>query len=132
MIRLLKYRTPLLALVLTFALFDIGLPVVLDTCPMEKAFGAGACRLCHHAVPSDGVEIRLPGGSCCTPTRIVERNTTEFEQSRPARDREVRQHMIPPLFCTVSQPLDLVLFTPETWSPPDQADIPILTSSLLI
>ncbi len=131
--RLLTYRTPLLVLLLAFVLFDVGLPVVIATCPMEKEFGAGACDLCHPAVPPQRVEIGLPGGSCCAPARIVERITTDFEQVRIVLNQDVRHEVVVAPTPSVSLwAADVNIIVPRSWSPPLQTDIPILTSSLLI
>ncbi len=129
--RLLTYRTPLLVLLLAFVLFDVGLPVVIATCPMEKEFGS--CDFCHPAVPPQRVEIGLPGGSCCAPARIVERTTTDFEQVRIVLNREVSHEVVvAPMPSASLWAADVDIVVPRSWSPPLQTDIPILTSSLLI
>ena len=135
MIRLLKYRLPLIVLTLVFALLNVGLPVVLDACPMEKALGAGACAMCHPALIPGREEIRLPAGSCCVPTTIVEKSTTEFEQAVPALHQELRQQVfVHPDLNTAAEAqfVDFPVHVSPSWSPPLQVDIPILTSSLLI
>ena len=133
MTRRLKYRT--LLLIAAFALFNIGLPVVLDTCPMAKMGGSGMCAACHSETKPGTETIGLPAGSCCVMVVVGDRNTNEFEQSRDRAGETARTILAAapenasPLFAVQLPPA--VVGTPAT-SPPVPPDVPLLTSSLLI
>ena len=128
-----KYRTLLLALV--FAAFNIGLPVVLDTCPMAKMGNSGACAACHNESRPETATIGLPGGSCCVTVVVGDRNTNEFEQSRNRGADNMRAMLAGALIdaspLLAVQFASVVVAAPVV-SPPVAPDIPILTSSLLI
>lgn len=128
-----KYRTMLLAV--AFAVFNIGLPVVLDTCPMAKAGNSDLCATCHNESRPETQTVGIPGGSCCVMVVVGDRNTTEFEQSRDRLVDNVRTMLASAL--EIPHLLFPVQFTPTTVgrpveSPPAEPDIPILNSSLLI
>ncbi|HTY38700.1 MAG TPA: hypothetical protein VMH23_16390 [Bacteroidota bacterium] len=57
-----------------FALFNIGLPIVLVACPMMS--NGQACT-CKHHVPG-GLSITYQGGACCNHAVAAERNTVPF------------------------------------------------------
>jgi hypothetical protein len=133
MTQFIKYRTLLLALV--FALFNVGLPIVLDTCPMAKMGASGMCAACHPDSRAETETIGLPASSCCTVVVVGDRNTNEFEQSRD-RAIETARTLIAAVPENNSS-LSPVQFTPAlagipAESPPEQPDIRIFTSSLLI
>lgn len=133
MTHLIKYRTLLLALV--FALFNVGLPIVLDTCPMAKMGASGMCAACHRDSRPETETIGLPAGSCCVLVVVGDRNVNEFEQSRD-RAVETARTMVAPAPENISSlsPIHfaLALFGKHAESPPEQPDIRIFTSSLLI
>jgi hypothetical protein len=133
--RFLTYRTPLFLLMLTFALFNIGLPVVLDACPMASAMGTGNCAGCHEGKgPSGDLSLGLPSGSCCSTTTVGDRNTNEFEQLlRQARGYLVHPTMVAlvpaPFVDRMDVRASICSIAP---SPPPVSDRTLLTSSLLL
>ena len=65
------------ALAGVFAVFNVGLPIILFMCPMMSA---GQVCNCNKA-QTDGLTISYPTGDCCSHTIIAERNTTPFLSS---------------------------------------------------
>jgi hypothetical protein len=130
------YRTLSALLAAMFALFSIGLPVVLDSCPMPKMSGSMTCFPCHQLPVPAGDTPVLQSPRCCTPVIVGERNTTAFVQSqRPANEsRAVALDVLAPvpMELRVSALRNIQSFNPS-WSPPGRdADLPVLHSSLLI
>jgi len=113
-----------------FLLFNVGLPVLVDSCPMPKPLGSMMCPLCH----GDGGEARgevVKGKPCCGPSIAAERNTNEF----------LGIHKVvcdPPALAGIAVPSALIhhfmvsqapASTPSQFAPDD---IPVIYSSLLI
>jgi len=129
------YRPVAAFLAIVFALFNIGLPVVLDSCPMPKSPGSMTCALCHQALPQGGTPV-VQSPRCCAPVIAAERNMTAFVQSQRLSE-EFRAVALAILAPSPSEVLVTALphvqtFNPS-WSPPGRdADLPVLHSSLLI
>lgn len=129
----LKYRITGLTLAVVFALFNVGLPVVVASCPMMKYENSRACIMCNDGL-SSGVQVtRAIDTSCCVTVFAADRNKTEFLQ--------VSKHLFESAKLLLAVVSDLIPATvirnPQSAitlsaSPPRSADIPILVSSLLI
>ena len=69
-----KYRSFALVLTALFLAFNIGLPIVVASCPM-----AGHCTMCtHQSKTPAGNSTSVLNSSCCKTIIAGERNTTEF------------------------------------------------------
>lgn len=121
------------ALAGVFALFNIGVPVVVASCPMMKFETSRTCIMCNDG-SSQGTSIaRAIDTSCCVTVFAADRNKAEFLQ--------VNKHLLESekhLLAVVSEIVPAtVISNPQSVitlsaSPPRSADIPILVSSLLI
>ena len=111
-----------------FLLFNVGLPILVDSCPMPKPVGSMMCPLCHGESAGAGGEV-VRGKPCCSPSIAAERNTNEFIS--------IQKIVSVPVACTIIQPVALLhAFVSQAPRPrpsefaPD--DIPVIYSSLLI
>lgn len=128
-----KYRATAVFLGLIFSLFNLGLPIVVASCPMMKYENAKSCIMCDDGAAS-GVSIkRTVDTSCCATKFTPGRNTNEFLQTVQNGIDGVKS--IVPVVLTGTVQLVIsdsrVLVSTDT-SPPVVRDIPILVSSLLI
>ncbi|HTY58096.1 MAG TPA: hypothetical protein VMF59_04730 [Bacteroidota bacterium] len=115
-----------------FLLFNVGLPILIDACPMPRPVGSMMCAMCRDDGGEPGREV-LKGKPCCAPSLAAERNTSEFlTVQKILCDRLA-------LSCTLvytASPVASSLMVSQTFSPvpshfaPD--DIPVVHSSLLI
>lgn len=132
MTRILKYRSIVVSLVLVFSLFNIGLPIVIASCPMLKYGAPMAC--CRVEEAPNSVRLTTHNDtSCCNTVIVAERNTNEFVQTKllvqvPTLQAEV----LPDGFGATGNPSFASDISLTSSSPPTVVDIPILTSSLLI
>ncbi|HTK83366.1 MAG TPA: hypothetical protein VL633_13860 [Bacteroidota bacterium] len=129
-----RYQLVALGLALVFAVFNVGLPIVVYACPMMQQ-NASALPCCADNFSGSGSQIgRAIDRSCCKTVVAGERNTTEFVQ---AKDHQSQVHTpITPLFhqnaveiMTVQGVSPQRHIAAAVASPPD---IPVLFSSLLI
>lgn len=123
------------SLVAVFALFNVGLPVVVASCPMSEMQNSPICTMCNNDAQSSGVRLTAYfDRSCCETRFAAERNTTEFLQTQHKVER-VKFVVEIPLLSSVASPEHSSyggnLQASDT-SPPRPRDIPILISSLLI
>ncbi len=130
------YRILSTLLAVVFAVFNIGLPVVIDACPMPKLPGSMTCALCHQRAVPAGESPVVQSPRCCSPVLAAERNTTAFVQSQRSSEefRPVALAVVAPSpsAVLVSALPQIHIFHPS-WSPPGRdADLPVLHSSLLI
>lgn len=130
-----RHRILALSLALTFAVFNVGIPVVLDACPMPKLAGSMNCAMCHEAnMPKEGSpELRSP--SCCSPTLIAAGNTIEFLQA--ANPQSAAKAPAQEFCCPNAAPAIVASLisgcTALYGSPPlVSPDLPVLHSALLI
>lgn len=115
-----------------FLMFNVGLPIVLNTCPMPRKTGSMACPLCRDG-GWDGHGTAVNGKPCCDPRIAAERNLNEFiGASNPVPAFVVHTIMLVPTARTLS-PLPVAEFSLDA-SPPHQlfSDIPVALSTLLI
>ena len=133
MTAILKYRLSALVLALLFCVFNVGLPIVLDSCPMAQSERGSLCTLCHETTGFEGI-TSIKNRSCCNTVIAAERNTQEFVKAKNVLDKADRsslfisslQFILPPsgLHSTICNSLSS--------SPPVFQDIITITSSLLI
>jgi len=116
-----------------FALFNIGIPVVIATCSMPAMMN-GTCPMCEgRDVPTTPTLVNDMSKACCTSTVVASPSKVEFMQART-------DHVAPVIECGLLPVLDGVpstidhgrMTTVLSASPPVAVDIPILVSSLLI
>lgn len=114
-----------------FLIFNVGLPVLVNSCPMPKPVGSMMCPLCHEESESRGEVVK--GKPCCSPSFAAERNTNEYLTVQKQVCDPLQSPCIVPLSGLTLQP---VSFASQTYAPipsefaPD--DIPVIHSSLLI
>ena len=135
MIRVEKYRLLALTLVVTFVLFNVGLPIVLASCPMMKGSSHSVCSMCcpdQVGTQSSGAKfVPQIDRSCCKTVIVAERNTNEFLQ---VKDNSTTLLSSSPILVqeegfafSVVPSLSYIHFSPLIAV---HEDIPILTSSL--
>jgi len=113
-----------------FLVFNVGLPVVLETCPMPKPVGSMMCPLCRTEAGESAGEV-VKGKPCCAPVIAAERNTNEFLTVQKIACTPVAAP------CTIVHSFDVIhpllsqafLPAPSQFAPDD---IPVICSSLLI
>jgi hypothetical protein len=113
-----------------FLVFNVGLPILVNSCTMPKPAGSMMCPFCHEY---DGVGVVIKGKPCCSSSIAAERNTNEFLSV----GKLPGFHPAPPCAAIYSVgPLVSFSAVPgvprlhQSQVPPD--DIPVLHSSLLI
>ncbi len=123
-----------LGLAVVFLVFNVGLPIVLASCPMAKEFRTPLCGRCA-PVTGGGAALSLQTDrSCCATVIAADRNTTEFREVK----RDLGHHSVLTLghFYQVTFSPSSVVTVPGVSAfslpPPRSEDIPILISSLLI
>ena len=133
MVKFSKHRIIALTLAAVFALFNIGLPIVLYSCPMmQQSLYSSAC--CADQSARQGVRLQIATDrSCCKTVYAADRNTHEFLQIKD--HAPVLIYSTTQLLCNAVV-LHQTIFTSRKFystSPPLLADdIPVVTSSLLI
>ena len=130
------YRALALALAMVFLIFNIGLPIIVASCPMVSMPGQSVCTMCSDQSSSATEKITIAKDkSCCATVIAAKRNTNEFVQSN-----HIVQDVSKVTFSVIAsmnlQLLDNALLLVHgvncSTSPPLARDIPVLTSSLLI
>lgn len=123
-----------------FCLFNIGIPIVILSCPMMKTDpkNASCCYLIRHQEP--GTARIESSRTCCRSSRTINRNTNEFlGASSPSRIDvkftccsnilfQILTAQIPNP--TIRSDASFILFTHTRSESP--GDFPVLYSSLLI
>ena len=113
-----------------FLVFNVGLPILVDSCPMPKPVGSMMCPLCHMDGGEGGAEV-LKGKPCCSPSIAAAGNTNEFLRIQkcsydPGPCVICQSGFAPRSFFSSPQ---VSASTPSQFAPDD---IPIIHSSLLI
>lgn len=133
MIKSLKYRSVALVLAGIFVVFNVGIPVVLASCPMiQKSVKPSCCpQQSDFKYP---VVKKYSDYSCCKTIIAADRNKTEFLQTQTNGLTTLQQSIIPLIHSIdLDEPLSFAKFINlNLHSPPLIEDIPIFTSSLLI
>jgi hypothetical protein len=132
-----KYRIIALTLAIIFAAFNIGLPIVIASCPMmEMTRGVACCEMNSDDAAGVVKITNTVDRSCCETSYAADRNKTEFLQEQLRRGETTK------LF-SASLPLEVFQSAihpdmsgqsaiTQALSPHRSVDIPILVSSLLI
>ncbi|MFN0158030.1 MAG: hypothetical protein ACKVRP_08180 [Bacteroidota bacterium] len=131
------YRNIAIGLTVMFALFNIGLPIVIASCPMTLRDGSAACFGCfEESIPGTHQISYQKDTSCCATIIAVERDKAEFlhVEKLQCATHDVTLTIIP--LAVVSSPIsNTALFSYQFHFPPHSLfaeDIPIFCSSLLI
>ena len=140
MVNSFKYRLVAFTLVGVFAVFNIGLPVVLHYCEMMKSTTTSTCGMCGtESTKGNRVQYNSIKSACCSTIFTPERNKNEFLQAQnagitPLLHNSITQSAIGGLHTSrsIDFSYSLKIFLTDTHSPPAFEDIPIFTSSLLI
>lgn len=129
-----KYRIAALLLAGVFCLFNVGLPIVVASCPMAEMSKTGrACACTTTDTPYQSAKVS--SSSCCKSLIAAERNTNEFLQAA------VPHLAMDGLHAVAVFPMDVLLRStsqksPQIASSPPLSsfaeDIPVHISSLLI
>jgi hypothetical protein len=131
-----KYRSIALVLGAIFIIFNVGVPIVIASCPMSDHGLLPVCSGCSdRSVAGDQRLTGLIDTSCCTRVIVADRNTTEFVQSKIAAPHVERIHTISILPSIVEIPdgrNSVILLNNHSPPSPRFEDIPIFNSSLLI
>jgi hypothetical protein len=131
-----KYRPGPLLLAAMFAIFNIGIPVVIAACPMAKEMQGRRCIVCYDETNFGSTSITTARNtSCCTTVIAAERSTNEFVQARSSLSdlsKLLQLIVLPANVLPVPMPQSPVSTVDVSSSPPAFVDIPIFTSSLLI
>ena len=129
------YRIASLTLALSFSLFNVGIPVILASCPMMDARMSNA-PCCTSQNDNSTTGLRASGGSnCCKTVFLAERNTTEFVQFNFRWTNIVHPSpIIIPIVLAMEfgEAAHPVPYNSGDTSPPFSRDIPLIVSSLLI
>ena len=119
-----------------FGLFNIGIPVVIASCPMAEYGPAPMCAECAGEIGSNAERLTsLEDTSCCATVIVADGNTNEFLQSRAALSHVESVDIIsvlPSMVETSKGYSSLITLDNHSPSPPRFEDIPIFNSSLLI
>ena len=123
-------QIPRIFLASLFLVFNVGLPILIDSCPMPKPVGSMMCPLCH----TDGGEGKgevVKGKPCCAPSIAAAGNANEFLSIQksacdPPPCTVCQSGVTPQSFSSVSQ---IPASTPSHFAPDD---IPVIHLSLLI
>ena len=130
------YRTFSVTLAAIFFIFNIGLPLIVASCPMAKNPGQAMCSMCPNPTNSSSPRLTsLKNTSCCVTVIAANRNTNEFVRtSNPVSDVSkielvvMYQNNVEP----VNNSSTAFLVNDYSSSPPLTRDIPVLISSFLI
>jgi hypothetical protein len=133
MMRLIKYRVAAMLLTGIFLVSNVGIPVILASCPMMKAGKRAAC--CPIGNDDHTLIIKkYQDYSCCRTVVAAERNTTEFVQNPAHRFTDRNESLL--IFANLPTKLCDIIYQRiifcDTHSPPLSEDIPLLTSTFRI
>jgi hypothetical protein len=129
-----KYRIIASTLAVVFTLFNIGLPIVIASCPMmEMTRGSACCAMTYETTPGVARLANAIDASCCEIKYAAERNTNEFLQAQ-IKNLDATKFLIQfagfiEQQSAIRNPQSAIMFSAF---PPRSVDIPIFTSSLLI
>jgi hypothetical protein len=131
-----KCRVIAFTLIGVFAVFNIGLPVVLHYCEMMKSTTTSTCGMCGTERTKDNqIQYNPVKSACCKTVFTPERNKNEFLQSQNDAVTQLLNYSTTSILYA-SDILESLSFSKlilnDTHSPPLSEDIPIFTSSLLI
>jgi hypothetical protein len=121
-----------MALASLFLVFNVGLPILIDTCPMPRPVGSMMCPLCHDEGGKPGIEV-VRGKPCCAPSLVAERNMNEFLTAQKTLSTH---NVLPSVPIPAGVAQASITCLSQTFAPvPSQFapdDIPVRYASLLI
>jgi hypothetical protein len=127
------YRLAIIGLIGLFCAFDIGLPIVIASCPMMKAGGRGCCCAPKASKTHTQSIAKTRSTDCCKTVIAGARNTTEFVQSQfQLHYTPALEAILAPAIFNLDSNLPVSGWTAIRLHPPPSEDIPITVSSLLI
>ena len=136
MIRIQTVKAPVsLILAVTFLVFNIGLPIVVASCPMAQDPYTATCKQCLPLArpAAQAVERQFNRSSCCATVIAAGRNTTEFLPLGKLFATFYSLTLTPTPGINDVVPTFSVVTTSALIHPPPRAeDIPIFNASLLI
>ncbi len=130
-----SYRSIAIGLALAFGIFNVGLPIIIASCPMSMSGPFSVCVCAEDAFPIELQITYAKDTSCCTTVIAADRNTTQFLQGKTGLSDAAK---VQSLVSNVNVLPVSILHTAASMalqsdsSPPIAVDIPIFTSSLLI
>jgi hypothetical protein len=131
-----RYRAIALVLGAIFVIFNVGVPIVIASCPMSDHGLLPVCSGCSDRSVAGGQHLTgLIDTSCCTRVIVADRNTTEFVQSKIVLSHVERMDIVgvlPSMMESSKGYSSLITLDNHSPSPPRFEDIPIFNSSLLI
>jgi hypothetical protein len=128
-----KHRMIALFLTATFVLSNVGLPIILSSCPMIGKM-TQHCPMCTDHAKAPARQLTSTGrNTCCRTVIAAERNKTEFIGTQDARSQLTALTCILPIL----HPIELSetrdqFFERDLFRFHLSRDIPTLTSSFLI
>ena len=131
---ILKYRFVAFALVVVFGVFNIGIPILIASCPMATTIQGNRCGMCNDQDDPGTAKITTEKNTSCCATRFAaEGNTNEFVQAKGGMP-DVNKLLL--VVLTANDPISVfpspVCVVRVSSSPPAVVDLPILISSLRI
>ena len=129
------YRWVGITMALVFAVFSIGVPIVVASCPMMNAgFSRAAC--CPAQSENSVHQLTAPKNfSCCKSVIAAERNKTEFMQMSDFihnAQQVVSSTLFLPALSGLGNTVAVINIRYISHSPPYRLDLPVFFSSLLI
>ena len=118
-----------------FGVFNVGIPLVIASCPMAKYTSSPMCVDClDDAVPSGLQLTNERNTSCCLTVFAADKNTNAFVQARGVVHDSDKSFAIQSYAVITPLLLNIVVEKTPTVSPspPSRDDIPVFNSSLLI
>jgi hypothetical protein len=127
------YRIAIFSLIGLFCAFNIGLPIVVASCPMMKTGVNSSCCAPKHPISHTQSIAKTRSNDCCKTVIAGERNMTEFVQSQfHLQYTPALEAVLAPTFFNLHANLPVSGLAAVQLHPPSSEDIPIAVSSLLI
>ena len=128
------YRIAGLALAAVFGMFNIGIPIIVASCPLAATMQGNRCSLCSDVHEPGTVSLSSERNtSCCVTVFAAERNTNEFVQvTHVAASPNTLMHVLPATHVPTAGLSSLAAFLRASTAPLFLPDIPLLTSNLRI
>jgi len=133
--RTLTYRAVALSLAVVFGVFNVGIPLVIASCPMAKYSSSPTCLEClDDSGPSGQQLTNERNTTCCLTVFAADRNANAFVQARGVVHDNDESFAIQSYSVVTPSLLNIAVEVNPTISPspPPRGDIPVFNSSLLI
>jgi hypothetical protein len=123
----------IISLIGLFCAFNIGLPIVVASCPMMKTGMRSSCCPANPSASNTPNIAETRSSDCCKTIIAGERNTTEFVQSQfHLQYTPALEAILAPTFFNHNVNFIVSGLAAIQPGPPSSEDIPIAVSSLLI